>query len=157
MAIVPICIDTEQYSVRLGVSDTLPHSVLLGTGVPGVFCHLSDDNTADASAVTRAQRRRQECEEALRLERQLEAEVRTQDLVLTANDFDELEDTASTSSKQDASPPEQAGDATLILIPYFLLLMTSSRADRIVRASLVQNAGIGTRPWMRSCHSWIHC
>ena len=39
--------------------------------------------------------------------------MRTQDFDLTADDFDEPEDTASTSSKQDASPPEQAGDATL--------------------------------------------
>ena len=113
MAVAPICIDSEQYTVRVGVSCSLPHSVLLGTDVPGVFCHLADEDAADVLVVTRAQRLRQEREEALRLERQLEAEVRTQDFDLTADAFDEPEDTASTSSKQDASPPEQAGDAIL--------------------------------------------
>ena len=113
MAVAPICIDSEQYTVRVGVSCSLPHSVLLGTDVPGVFCHLADEDAADVLVVTRAQRLQQEREEALRLEQQLEAEVRTQYFDLTPDDFDEPEDTASTSSKQDASPPEQAGDATL--------------------------------------------
>ena len=37
VAVAPICIDSEQYTVRVGVSCSLPHSVLLGTDVPGVF------------------------------------------------------------------------------------------------------------------------
>ena len=64
MAVASICIDSEQYTVRVGVSCSLPHSVLLGTDVPGVFCHLADEDATDVLVVTRAQRLRQEREEA---------------------------------------------------------------------------------------------
>ena len=62
--------------VRVGVSCSLPHSVLLGTDVPGVFCHLADEDATDVFVVTRAQRLRQAREEALQLERQLESEAK---------------------------------------------------------------------------------
>ena len=97
MAVASICIDSEQYTVRVGVSCSLPHSVLLGTDVPGVFCHLADEDAADVLVVTRAQRLRQEREEALRLERQLESEVKAGDMDLNTEDS-EAEEPAERSA-----------------------------------------------------------
>ena len=102
MAVAPICIDSEQYTVRVGVSCSLPHSVLLGTDVPGVFCHLADEDAADVLVVTRAQRLRQEREEALRLERQLESEVKAGDMDLNTED----------SEAEEPEPVERSADTT---------------------------------------------
>ena len=97
MAVAPICIDSEQYTVHVGVSCSLPHSVLLGTEVPGTVCHLADEDAADVLIVTRAQRLRQEREEALRLERRLESEVKTEVMDLNTEDS-EAEEPAERSA-----------------------------------------------------------
>ena len=117
LADVELVIDGVAQEIRVGVAQSLPHSVLLGTDVPHLIDLLATptpDAPEDALVATRAQLRRQERDASLRYTRQLEDDARTHSLINHSDAETDVSSSLTTVSPPPASTPDDVDTPELM-------------------------------------------
>ena len=117
LADVELVIDDVAQEIRVGVAQSLPHSVLLGTDVPHLIDLLATptpDAPEDALVATRAQLRRQERDASLRYTRQLEDDARTHSLINHSDAETDVSSSLTAVSPPPASTPDDVDTPELM-------------------------------------------
>ena len=117
VADVELVIDDVAQEIRVGVAQSLPHSVLLGTDVPHLIDLLATptpDAPEDALVATRAQLRRQERDASLRYTRQLEDDARTHSLINHSDAETDVSSSLTAVSPPPATTPDDVDTPELM-------------------------------------------